>query len=123
MLIFGLFLCVCDRVGVCLCALYVCSDMQPIRALLRGPCCCSHLRLLHRAQSRGRHGGDGTKSGHNRALHNKAANGAGGAAAVRVGDEASAAVTFTSDDVETFARLTGDHNPIHMSAAGAAAAG
>jgi acyl dehydratase len=42
---------------------------------------------------------------------------------VRVGDEASAAVTFTSDDVETFARLTGDRNPIHMSAAGAAAAG
>jgi hypothetical protein len=103
--------------------------MQPIRALLRGPC-CSQLRLLHLAQSRGRHGGGGTESGHNRALHNKGADGAGGAAdggcraaVVRVGDEASAAVTFTSDDVETFARLTGDHNPIHMSAAGAAAAG
>jgi len=38
----------------------------------------------------------------------------------KIGDEASRTRTFTADDVETFARLSGDRNPLHFDQAFAA---
>ena len=34
--------------------------------------------------------------------------------ALRVGDTATRAKTFTDEDVRAFAELTGDHNPVHL---------
>lgn len=41
----------------------------------------------------------------------------------RIGQRARAARTFTREDLEAYARLTGDANPIHQDAAAARAAG